>query len=174
MGFPSCLLVVGVQTGYMSAATAGLPAKIRGFCETNQFEHRIFTRFVNPGAGSPFVEILNWKGLQQNAEIALVPELVDLPTLVIDQHGYSPFLDSKLENALREREVREVLVCGIDTDICVLATASGLFDRGFHPIVATDLSMSTWGSEYHEWALRILSRKIGSDNVVNTNNLTPR
>lgn len=171
MLLPSCVLVVDVQNGFISPATAELPAAIRQFLKTTQFQHRIFTRFINPGAGSMFVEVLNWKQMQSGTEIAISPELEDLPTLVVDKHTYSPFLNTELENALREREVRKLLVCGINTDICVLTTAVELADRDFHPVVVKDLCMSTAGTEPHEAALRILPRYIGGKNVVSSNEL---
>lgn len=168
---PTCLIVVDLQNGFITPATVGLPATIHGFLEANQFEHRIFTRFINPGENGPFFKILKWQKLQDDNEVALVPQLADMPTLVVDKHNYSPFLDTKLERELREREVREVLVCGISTDICVLTTAVSLFQRGFHPIVAADLCMSQVGTELHEAALTIMARYIGANNIVNSNDL---
>ncbi len=165
---PSCFIAVDVQVGFMSAATASIPSAIQQFCERNHVEHRIFTRFINPGSGGPFVDILGWSRLQQEPEVTLASEVASLPTLVVDKFTYSPFVDTKLEDTLRKLEVRDVLVFGIDTDVCVLTTAVELFDRGFHPIVVSDLSMSHAGHRYHEAAITIIPRYIGADNVITT------
>ena len=174
MGIPSCLLVVDVQSGFISPASASIPSALRAFCESTPFEHRIFTRFINPGSGGPFVDILNWPRLRQDGEIALALEVADLPTLVIDKYTYSPFVDTKLEDTLKNLEVYEVAVCGIDTDVCVLTAAVDLFDRGFRPLVVSDLSMSHAGREFHEAAIKILPRFIGADNVVTAAQLSRR
>ena len=168
---PSCLIAVDVQSGFINAATSSIPQAVRKFCDRNQIEHRIFTRFVNPGAGGPFVEILGWSRLQDEQEIALASEVDGLPTLVLDKNTYSPFVDTNLEEVLRDIGVDDVLVFGIDTDVCVLMTAVGLFDRGFRPVVVTDLSASTGGRQHHDAALSLLPRYIGSDNIATTTDL---
>ncbi len=56
MALPSCLIAVDVQAGFIAPATASIPLAIREFCERNPIEHRIFTRFVNPGNGGSFVD----------------------------------------------------------------------------------------------------------------------
>ncbi len=77
----------------------------------------------------------------------------------------------RTERILRRLEITEVLVFGIDTDVCVLSTAAGLFDRGFHPIVVSDLSASTGGVKCHNAALSMLPRYIGANNIVTTADL---
>lgn len=168
---PSCLIAVDIQVGFIGPSTAEIPAQIRAFCEVVPVEHRIFTRFINPGTGGPFVDFLDWHRLQDGNETALAPEVADLPTLLIDKHSYSPFAHPGLEDALRVLDVEEVLVFGIDTDACVLATAFGLFDLGIRPRVVTDLSASSGGRKYHDSAMAILARSIGADGIVNTSDL---
>ena len=171
MTLPSCILVVDVQNGFICPATATIPAAVRSFCDNNKFEHRIFTRFINPGNGGPFVNVLGWPRLQDEDEIALAPEVADLPTLIVDKYTYSPFVDTKLEDRLRNLGLQEVFVCGMDTDICVLTTAVDLFDRGFQPTVIANLSMSHAGTEFHDAAIKILPRYIGEHNVINITEL---
>jgi nicotinamidase-related amidase len=171
MDLPSCLIAVDLQSGFIGTTTASIPLAVQAFCERNPIRHRIFTRFVNPGAGGPFLEILGWSRFQEDREIALAPEVASLPTLVVDKCSYSPFVDTKLEETLRDLDVYDVLVFGIDTDVCVLTTAVDLFDRGFRPLVVSDLSMSHAGRKYHDAAITILPRYIGAKNVVTTADL---
>ena len=166
---PSCLLAIDVQFGFVDPATEAVPAAVRSLCERVAFEHRIFTRWINPGAGGPFVEILDYHGFQGDApEIPLVPEVADLATLVIDKYGYSPFVGTSLESTLHDLGVRTVVVCGIDTAVCVLSAAVGLFDRGFRPVLVSDASRSMGGPDIDQAALQILARNIGADNVMTT------
>ncbi|WP_419917898.1 cysteine hydrolase family protein [Candidatus Poriferisocius sp.] len=174
MVLPSCLIAVDIQTGFINPATALIPSAVREFCEQNPIEHRIFTRFVNPGADGPFMKILGWSRFQEECETTLHPEVNSLPTLVLDKFTYSPFVDTKLEDTLLTLDVKDVLVFGIDTDVCVFTTAIDLFDRGFHPLVVTNLSMSHAGRQYHDAAIKILPRYIGADNVVTTADLECR
>lgn len=172
---PSCLLAIDVQFGFVGPATEAVPTAVRSLCERVAFEHRILTRWINPGAGGPFVEILDYHGFQGDApEIPLVPEVADLATLIVDKYTYSPFVGTSLEDTLRELGVSTVAVCGIDTAVCVLAGAVGLFDRGFRPLLVSDASASMGGPDIHEAALQVLSRTIGPDNIITTDDLVAR
>ncbi len=48
-----------------------------------------------------------------------------------DDEGYSGFENSDLARILRDREAREVYVCGLATDYCVRATALEAIEEGF-------------------------------------------
>ena len=172
MDGPSCLLAIDVQFGFVGPATEAVPAAVRSLCERVAFEHRIFTRWFNPGAGGPFVEFLDYHGFQGDApETPLVPEVADLATLVVDKFGYSPFVGTTLESTLQELGVRTVVVCGIDTAVCVLSAAVGLFDRGFRPVLVSDASRSMGGPDIDRAALEILARTIGPHNIMTTDDL---
>ena len=169
---PSCLLAIDVQHGFICPGTEAVPSAVRSLCERVPFEHRIFTRWINPGAGGPFVEILDYHGFQGDSpEIPLVPEVADLATLVIDKYTYCPFVGTGLEGTLRGLGVGTVVVCGIDTAVCVLAAAVGLFDRGFRPVLVSDASGSMGGSDVHQDGLQVLSRSIRPHNIMSTDDL---
>jgi nicotinamidase/pyrazinamidase len=55
-----------------------------------------------------------------------------------DDQGYSGFEKSNLAALLRDRDVDEVVVCGLATDYCVRASAIDACREGFDVIVATD------------------------------------
>jgi nicotinamidase-related amidase len=62
---------------------------------------------------------------------------------------------------LHEREIDTVVLCGVDTDACVMATALDAFDHGLRPLVLSDLCASSGGDSYHQAALMLLERNIG-------------
>ena len=99
-------------------------------------------------------------------EIDLAEEVAGLPTLTVDHCACSPFRLTPLEGHLRSLRAGEVLVCGVGTDLAVLAAALGLIDRGFQPVVVSDLCASAAGEEAHEEALRLIARLIGRQNAV--------
>lgn len=168
---PRTLVAVDIQAGFTAPSTEHVPPAVRSLCASVRIEHRIFTRFVNPGPGGPFAELLGWHKLQSPHETALAPEVEALATAVVEKHGYSPFFDTALAAELERVGAHTVLVCGIDTDVCVLSTAAGLFDSGFHPVVIADLCASTGGTVAHNAALSILPRFIGAHNIINSTDL---
>ena len=66
--------------------------------------------------------------------------------IVIDKAGYSAFDATKLEEELRRRGVKTLILCGVVTYACVLATGFSAFDRGFDVILATEAAGS-WKPE---------------------------
>lgn len=63
--------------------------------------------------------------------------------IVIDKAGYSAFHDTPLEAELRARGVRTILLSGVTTYACVLASAFAAFDRDFDVVLLTDL-VGSW------------------------------
>jgi nicotinamidase-related amidase len=70
-----------------------------------------------------------------------------------------------------ERGADTVVVCGIATDSCVLATAIDLFEYGLRPIVVKDACGSHAGRKAHEAGLFIIERFIGSKQLVMSSDL---
>ncbi|HEU5078940.1 MAG TPA: isochorismatase family protein [Opitutaceae bacterium] len=117
------LLIVDVQAAFF------IPPEILANIErySKNFERRIFTRFVNPpksifrrklgrdacAPGSPDVRLL------------IKPEPGEL---VFDKKGYG--LSPAQVRRLKAEGVSKVIVCGMDTDACVLGVMYSLFDRG--------------------------------------------
>ena len=62
--------------------------------------------------------------------------------LVIDKHGYSAFHRTTLEEELRSSDIQTLVLCGVVTYACVLATAFDAFDLGFDVVLADDASGS--------------------------------
>lgn len=65
--------------------------------------------------------------------------------LVIDKHGYSAFDGTGLEGELRARGIDTVLLSGVVTYACVLATGFSAFDRDFDVLMLTD-AVGTWNA----------------------------
>jgi nicotinamidase-related amidase len=74
---------------------------------------------------------------------AIVDELAPHSTdLIIDKPGYSAFESTELQRWLADRGIRAIVLCGVVTYACVLATAFSAFDRGFDVVLATDAAGS--------------------------------
>jgi nicotinamidase-related amidase len=83
----------------------------------------------------------------------LVPGLAHLPSA--DKRSYSAFRCPEVREAVRQ--VDSVLVCGVETDCCVLATVYDLLDEGVRTLVVPE---ATTGPDpvSHDGALRTMSR----------------
>lgn len=69
----------------------------------------------------------------------IVPELVPAPgEAVVDKHHGDSFEDTDLGDILAELGIRHVVVCGLQSDGCVLATLFGGFVRGYDMTLVGD------------------------------------
>ena len=90
---------------------------------------------------------------------------------VIRKRWYDAFAGSDLDGVLRARSVRSLVVTGTMTDICVLATVVGAFNREYRVTVVEDAVSTLW-PEIQRAALDIIGRAFGrvvsSKSVIDT------
>ena len=63
------------------------------------------------------------------------------PDRTFVKHGYAPSLETM--EYLKRKSPDRVLVCGIQTDTCVMAAGFALFDAGLYPTLVTDLTVGS-------------------------------
>jgi ureidoacrylate peracid hydrolase len=103
-------------------------------------EHRPAAPGAPTGFGRPSSSCL--EGLD-NARV--IPELAPrADELVVRKHYYDAFNGTVLDGALRARGVRTLAVTGTMTDICVLATVIGGFNREYRMLVVEDAVTTLW------------------------------
>lgn len=79
---------------------------------------------------------------------------------VIRKRWYDAFAGTELDGALRARGVTSLVVTGTMTDICVLATVVGAFNREFRVTVVEDGVATLW-PEIQRATLDIVGRAFG-------------
>lgn len=75
---------------------------------------------------------------------------------VIDKSTYSAFYNTKLQDLLVERGVKEVIVSGVMTNVCCETTAREAFLRGYRVFFSTDATAAV-DEELHVGTLRNLA-----------------
>ena len=66
--------------------------------------------------------------------------------IILDKTGYSAFEGTNLDQQLRARGIKTLIMTGVVTYACVLATAFSAFDRDFDVVLATD-AVGSWNQD---------------------------
>ena len=159
------LVVVDMQRVFETATSWHVPRLpdlvplIAGLIERRPAQ-TILTRFMTPA--SPEAAAGNWRRYYRRwssvtlaemdpALLELVPALAAFapPAEICDKTTYSAFESSAFLDSLRRRRAKTLIFCGIETDVCVLASVLGAIDHGYHVVLAKDAMASSSDAAHH-------------------------
>jgi ureidoacrylate peracid hydrolase len=92
-------------------------------------------------------------------DAALVDALLPMSqaALFVRKTRYDPFCGTGLEAELRAREVGDVVVCGVTTNVCVESTVRSAHDLDF-PVRIVEDAMSSYDAGLHRASIATMSR----------------
>jgi len=92
----------------------------------------------------------------------VMPTLLDKRDFIIDaKKRYDCFTATDLELSLRAHGVNTVLISGVNTNSCVMATSTAACCRDFAVVVVSDCVDTMDGRELHDAALKVIGRAFG-------------
>ena len=152
------LIVVDLQKGFMTKPNyIELAKKISKFLNKNQenYSKIFFTKFIND-KGSLYETKLNWTELQRGETQEFAIELPQ-NAIILEKHGYG--LDLEDLGKIKKLGVKEIDICGLQTDACVYAISFQLFDAGIFPNVL--INYCSTSPERCEYSKNVLIHQFG-------------
>ncbi len=156
------LLVIDMQQSFINEETISTVKNINDLIDSNTYSHVVFTKFIND-FDSIWYKELKFDGCIFKEDRKMVIDPKD--NLVIAKDIYSA-LNKELKSYIKDNKIKEIYLCGIDTECCVLKTALDLFEAGYNVYVLKDYCGCMNGIKSHNYALDILRRTIGKDRVI--------
>lgn len=119
--------------------------KLIDFCREKGYKI-IFTTHIEKGSDSAFAE--------GSKNVEIINELHKKDTdVLVKKNKISPFFKTNLEKELKD--VNEIVICGILTNLCVRSLAQDAYDRDFDIKIIKDCCKA-FDDETHEFTIRDL------------------
>ena len=174
----AAVIAIDLHRGHLDPEVATMPVRPgteRQIIEANRDVAEIRSnpfwrsRADDPNATRRNVERHN---IQGSPGCEIIPELLDAEQdwLVDTKKRYDCFVATDLDFVLRKHGINTVLITGVNTNSCVLSTATTACSRDYTVIVVEDCVDTMDGPELHDAALECVRAAFGwvmtSDEVI--------
>ncbi|MDI6766956.1 MAG: isochorismatase family protein [Bacteroidota bacterium] len=144
----SALLIIDMQRYFLEKEShAYIPAAQKIIPRIKQLAHQysmhglpiIFTRHINTKNDAKLMS--TWWGdliVKDDPMSEIIPALTLYKVPVIKKSQYDAFFKTKLEDVLRKRKVKQIVITGVMTHLCCETTARSAFMRGFEVFFTID------------------------------------
>jgi nicotinamidase-related amidase len=164
----TALVLIDLQKGIVGRETAPYPAS-----KVIENAVRLANAFRAAGGTVIFVRVLMNEVLTLPVDVPrpagalppdaseLLPDLDLLPSdIVVAKRQWGAFYETGLEQHLRRRWIRTIVLGGIATNFGVESTAREGFDRGYELVFAED-AMSSLKADAHNFAVKNIFPRMG-------------
>lgn len=154
----SALLVLDMQYYFLdSSAHAYIPsasaivANISKLClvYANKKLPVIFTRHLNSRRDAGLMASW-WKGLitQDDPLSEILADFKSQEHSVLKKTRYDAFMDSPLDEMLKQLQVRQLVICGVMANVCCESTARSAFQKGYEVFFLVD-GTAAYNERFH-------------------------
>ncbi|EGQ26484.1 isochorismatase [Sporosarcina newyorkensis 2681] len=155
-GQNTALLLIDLQNEGGTSAVPGMDRIIKKTADLIKVCRQkkipiIYTRHINRGDG---IGLANREPVDQNGEplyyhtdsnsIEIINDLRNQPgDIIVDKYRYSGFHESSLDLMLRSLNIKNLIVGGVLTDVCVLSTVMDAYYRDYQIDLVKDICGTT-------------------------------
>jgi nicotinamidase-related amidase len=152
----TALLIIDIQPDFITEENKWIIPNIEKLLKEKIYDSYAEVTFSAP-VGSLWDKQLHWTFPKQDTVPEIKALILQDNYLYIEKETKSAFKgDKDLLAFLRENNIEEVHVIGLDTNDCVFATVNEAFDLGFFSYVIENCTASSQSAEIREAALMIL------------------
>ena len=163
------LVLVDMQNGFLRTdETKELEQRVETLLGRGIFDAVVATRFLN-NDNSMHQRMFGWGRLKAESERSIPEGIAKHVDSIEDKYVYSCVNTGFLQRLAQlngGKYPEKVFVAGVDTDCCVLSTATALFDSNIRPIVLVEYCRSNGGEEQHKAGLACMRRLIGEGQLI--------
>lgn len=156
------LLVIDVQKDFINKYTKKYINRIEKIINSGKYDDIAFTKFINNN-NSIWYTKLNYKGCLSSIGQNIV---IDTKNNKIFEKNIYSALNNELKKYIKINNIKEIYLCGFETDACVHKTALDMFEQGYNVFVLKDYCMSSKGYKIHNLYINNLKRLIGKDSII--------
>lgn len=165
------LYVIDLQKGMLNSESEKRVTPITQFLKENRekgmFDFVAASAYINHALTPCYRD--GWKECMDEGSKSFVFDASNLVDKVFNKYTYSS-VNAAVYDYLRSNNIKQVYLCGISTNCCVLATAFELYDAGYEVFLIEDLSKAST-KENHEAGVLTFASCMGEDRVVKSKDI---